>query len=259
MFAQVLTTEFMKLRRSNVPWGTLAGLSMAPLGLALFMWILREPGRAASLGLLGAKANLSGLEATGPAYLSTLAIVFGVSGMLLLPFIVAYIFGREYVEATAKNMLALPVARHWFVLAKMVVAAVWWLVLVAVVLAESLLIGLALGLPGFSAAVVASAAGNSLLAAAISLLFVPVIAWITVTGRGYMAPLAFAFAMMALGNVFGKTGWAEWFPWSIVPLMVGLVGTPQSLPAGSYVVLAATFVVGIAATIGTLQYADNAQ
>jgi ABC-2 type transport system permease protein len=249
----------MKLRRSKVPWGTLGGLSMAPLGLALFMWILREPGRAASLGLIGTKANLSGLEATGPAYLSTLTLVFGVGGMLLLPFIVAYIFGREYVEATAKNMLALPVARTWFVLAKLVVAAVWWFALVVVVLAESLLIGLALGLPGFSAAVVVSAAGNSLLAAGISFLLVPVVAWITVTGRGYMGPLAFAIAMMALGNVFGKTGWAAWFPWSIVPLMIGMVGTPQSLPASSYVVLAVTFVAGVVATVATLQYADNAQ
>jgi ABC-type transport system involved in multi-copper enzyme maturation permease subunit len=259
MFGQVLATEFLKLRRSKVPWGTLAGLSLAPLGLALFMWILREPGRAASLGLLGTKADLSGLEATGPAYLSTLTIVFGIGGMLLLPFIVAYIFGREYVELTAKNLLALPVARHWFVLAKLVVAAAWWFVLVILVLAESLLIGLALGLPGFSAQMAASAAVNSLLAAAISFLLVPLVAWVTVASRGYMAPLAFAIAGMALGNVFGKTGWAEWFPWSIVPLMIGVVGTPQALPASSYVVLAVTFVLGIAATIAQMRFADNAQ
>jgi ABC-2 type transport system permease protein len=259
MFGQVLVTEFVKLRRSKVPWGTLAGLSLAPLGLALFMWIVREPGRAAQLGLLGAKANLSGLEATGPAYLSTLTIVFGVGGMLLLPFIVAYIFGREYVDATAKNMLALPVARHWFVIAKLVVAAVWWLVLVVIVLAEGLAIGLLLGLPGFSAGIVATSVANSLLAASISFLLVPVVAWVTIATRGYMAPIAFAIAGMALGNILGKTGWAEWFPWSIVPLMIGMVGQPQALPAGSYVVLGLVFAAGIAATIAQLQYADNAQ
>ena len=64
---------------------------------------------------------------------------------------------------------------------------------------------------------------------------------------------------MALGNVFGKTGWAEWFPWSIVPLMIGMVGTPQALPSGSYIVLVMTFVAGIAATIAQLRFADNAQ
>ena len=260
MFPQVLATEFLKLRRSRVTWGTLVGLSLGPLGLALFMWILREPGRAAQLGLLGVKANLSGLSATWPAYASALTLVIGIGGMLLLSFIVAYIFGREYAEVTAKNMLALPVGRHWIVLAKFVVSAVWWLVLVVAVLAEALLVGLALGLPGFSAGLAVSAAENALLAAGISFLLVPMVAWITTLGRGYMPPLAFALAMLALGNVFGKTGWAEWFPWSIVPLMIGVVGQPVAgLPAGSFVVLTFTFLVGVAATIAQLRYADNAQ
>ena len=259
MFGRVLATEFLKLRRCKVTWGTLIGLSMAPLGLAMFMWIIREPGRAAQLGLLGTKANLSGLEATWASYAATLTIVIGVGGLLLLSFIVAYIFGREYTELTAKNMLALPVGRHWFVIAKLVVAAAWWAVLVVAVLAEAFAIGLALGLPGFSAGLMVSALGNALLAAAISFLVVPVVAWVTTLGRGYMAPIAFALGMLALGNLFGKTGWAEWFPWSIVPLLIGMVGQPQSLPAGSYVVLALTFVAGVGATIAQLRYADNVQ
>jgi ABC-2 type transport system permease protein len=260
MLGRVLTTEFLKLRRCKVTWGTLIGLSMAPLGLAMFMWIIREPGRAAQLGLLGTKANLSGLEATWGSYAATLTIVIGISGLLLLSFIVAYIFGREYTELTAKNMLALPVGRHWFVIAKLVVAAAWWAVLVVAVLAEAFAIGLALGLPGFSAGLMVSTLGNALLAAAISFLVVPVVAWVTTLGRGYMAPIAFALAMLALGNLFGKTGWAEWFPWSIVPLMIGMVGTPaQGLPPGSYVVLALTFAAGVGATIAQLRYADNVQ
>src|SRR5674476_319327 len=151
MFARALATEFLKLRRSKVTWFTFAALSIGPLAIALMMWIVREPGRAAQLGLLGTKANLSGLTATWPAYFSMLTLMVGIGGMLLLSFIVAYIFGREYAEGTAKNLLALPVGRHWFVLAKLVVAAVWWAVLVVAVLAEALVLGAALALPGFSA------------------------------------------------------------------------------------------------------------
>lgn len=260
MFPAVLATEFMKLRRCKVTWATLAGLSMAPLGIALFMWIIREPERAAELGLLGTKANLSGLEATWQSFAYVLTLIVGIGGMLLLAFIVAYIFGREYDNTTAKNLLALPVGRHWFVVAKLVVAAVWWVVLVAAVLFESFVIGFALGLPGFSAQLALTTIGNALLAAGISYLLAPVIAWITIWGRGNVAPIAFALAMLALGNLFGKTGWAVWFPWSIVPLMIGTVGNPvESLPAGSYVVVALTFVAGIVAAILQLRYADNAQ
>ena len=102
--------------------------------------------------------------------------------------------------------------------------------------------------------------GNALLAASISFLLVPVVAWITTLGRGYMAPLAFAIMAMALGNLFGHTGWAQWFSWSIIPLLIGSVGQPVAgLPAGSYVVLAATFLFGVAATIAQVRWADNAQ
>lgn len=260
MFAAVLATEFTKLRRCKVTWATLAALSMGPLGIALFMWILREPDRAASLGLLGTKANLSGLEATWPAYAAMLSIIIGVGGMLVLSFVIAYIFGREYDDGTAKNMLALPVERHWFVLAKLMVAAVWWVVLVAAVLAEALIVGLALGLPGFSGSLLVDAIRTSLLAAGISYLLVPMVAWVTVWARSGVAPIGFAIAMMAMGNLFGKTGWAEWFPWSIVPLLIGAVGDPAgSLPIGSYVVLALTFAAGVIGTIWQLRHADCAQ
>lgn len=260
MFGAVLATELLKLRRCKVTWGTLAGLSMGPLALALFMWIVREPGRAGQLGLLGTKANLSGIEATWPSFVYMLTIVVGVGGMLVLSFIVAYVFGREYAESTAKNMLALPVGRHWFVVAKLVVAAVWWVVLVLAVLAESFAVALLLGLPGFSAELAVSAVSNALLSALIAYMVVPPIAWAATLGRGYMPPIAFAMLTLGLGNLFGHTGWAVWFPWSIIPLLVGMVGNPvESLPPGSYVVVMVTFVAGVAATIAQLRWADNAQ
>ena len=260
MFAQALATEFLKLRRSKVTWFTFAALSIGPLAIALMMWIVREPGRAAQLGLLGTKANLSGLTATWPAYFSMLTLMVGIGGMLLLSFIVAYIFGREYAEGTAKNLLALPVGRHWFVLAKFVVAAVWWAMLVVAALAEAFALGAALALPGFSATLAVRAVHDALLAAAIAYLLAPVVAWIATLGRGYLPPLGFALAMLALGDVFSHTGWAAWFPWSIVPLFIGAIGQRvTTLAPSSLVVVALTFLAGIAATIAQLRWADNAQ
>ena len=101
---------------------------------------------------------------------------------------------------------------------------------------------------------------DALLAAAIAYLLAPVVAWIATLGRGYLPPLGFALAMLALGQVFSKTGWATWFPWSIVPLYIGAVGQRVTTVApGSLVVVALTFLAGIAATIAQLRYADNAQ
>jgi ABC-2 type transport system permease protein len=260
MFGPALVTEFAKLRRSKVTWLSLVALALGPLGIALMMWIVREPGRAATLGLLGTKANLSGLAATWPMFAYMLTMLVGMGGVLLLSFIVAYVFGREYAEGTAKNMLALPVGRHWFVLAKLVVVAAWWLVIVVAVLAEGLLVGSVLALPGFSSALAAAIVRDSLLAAMIAYLLAPFVAWITTLGRGYMAPLGFALAMLALGQVFSKTGWAMWFPWSIVPAYIGAVGKPvSSVTPASLAVVGLTFLAGIAATMAQLRWADNTQ
>ena len=58
--------------------------------------------------------------------------------------------------------------------------------------------------------------------------------------------------------MIGHTGWAPWFPWSIVPSLTGLTGqSTPSLPWGSYVVLALTFVVGVVGASWRLRYADN--
>ena len=260
MFAQVLATEFLKLRRSKVTWLTLLGLSLGPLGIALMMWIVRAPGRAARFGLLGTKANLAGLVATWPVYLSMLTLIVGIGGMLLLSFIVAYVFGREYADGTAKNLLALPVARHWIVLSKLIVAAVWWIVLVVAVVAEAFVIGALLALPGFSTALAIGAVHDALLAAGISFLLAPRVAWVAVLGRGYMPPLGFALGMLAVGDVLSHTGWARWFPWSVVPLFIGAVGQRvTALPATSYIVVALTFLAGIAATMASVRWTDNAQ
>lgn len=256
--SDVLATELLKLRRSSVPWVSAAVIVVAVLGAALLIWIVRDPERAASLGLLGAKANLAGLQATWPALGSYLTVIAGAGGMLLLAFIVTYLFGREYDDDTAKNLLGLPIARWRIVAAKFVVAALWWLVLVVLLLVTGFVVGGALQLPGLTADVAASTIGGALFAAGASFLLVPVCAWITIATRSYLASLGFALGMLLVGNLLGHTGWAAWFPWSIVPMMTMMTGTASAaLPWTSHLVLALTFAAGVAGSVHRLAHADN--
>jgi ABC-2 type transport system permease protein len=106
----------------------------------------------------------------------------------------------------------------------------------------------------------ARAVRDALTAGAVAYLLTPIVAWIALLGRGYMPPLGFALGMLVLGQLLSKTGWAVWFPWSIVPLWIGAVGQPVTgLPPGSFVVLSFAFLAGVGATIAQLRYADNAQ
>ena len=67
MLGQVIATEFsLKLHNYKVTWFSFVAISSGPMSIALFMWIVREPGLAAQLGLLGTKADLSGTRRRGP-------------------------------------------------------------------------------------------------------------------------------------------------------------------------------------------------
>ena len=53
-----LMTEFLKARRSRVPWVTVLAFTVVSLVGGLFMFILQDQDRARSLGLIGTKAAL---------------------------------------------------------------------------------------------------------------------------------------------------------------------------------------------------------
>lgn len=258
-FITVFMTELMKLRRSRVPPLTLLAFALGPLGGALFMWIAKEPGRAAQLGLLGTKANIVGVQATWAGYSMMLTQMVGLVGSLVLAVIASYVFGREYAEGTAKNMLALPIPRWWFVMAKLGVTALWWLGLVAAILVEAGIVGAALGLGGFSTGVVLGGIGDALLAALVVFLLTPAVAWIATLGRGFLPPMGFAMLALVMGNIIGTTGWGKWFPWSIAPLFAGVAGPRvEVLAPGSIIVVVATCAAGVAATIAQVRWADLA-
>jgi ABC-2 type transport system permease protein len=260
MFGQILITEFMKLKHSKITWLSWLAISIMPLVGGLFMWIAGEPGRAAQLGLLGDKAQLLNATADWAGYFDILLQITGIGGMILVSVITAFVFGREYTERTAKNLLALPAARRSFVIAKLVVICVWFGVLTLSLIAEGLAVGVWLGLPGFSIALAMASIGHILLATIVTALLVPVVAWIASLGRGYLAPLGFAFFMLVMGMAIGATGWGKWFPWSIVPLFAGVAGPrAEVLSAGSLAILAMTSVAGIIATILHIRHADNSQ
>ena len=78
-----LATEFLKARRSRVPWGVAAGFSFAPLVMGLFMVILKDPAAARSWGLLGTKAQLTIGVADTPTALGFLSEATGIGGLFV--------------------------------------------------------------------------------------------------------------------------------------------------------------------------------
>jgi ABC-2 type transport system permease protein len=261
-FRTVLGTELLKLRRS---WITrLSFLFYAFFGLiAWFMlWIARNPGAAQGLGLVGQKANFAsaGLSADWTGLLFFLAEMNVAGAMIIFSFIVIWLFGREYVEGTAKNLLALPVPRSRFVLAKLCVALGWCALLTLFLALESLVVAAALGLGAPPAGLFGREIGNMFLAALLVFALEPITAWITVASANYLAPFGYTMATLIVANLMAHTGWARWCPWSAVALLGGLAGprdTAMTLSCG--IVIAVAFAAGLAAALLHQSRADNAQ
>lgn len=258
----ILTTEFLKLRRAKVTWVTLGAYLMIGLVVAFLIWMIGHPGLAENLGLVGQKVNFasSGVTADWPGLLGMFAEMSGLGGMIIYSILVAWLFGREYAEGTAKNFLALPLGRPRFVLSKLVVSAAWFALLSLALLAEAFLVGRLLGLAGWSTAVFWREVSNILLAGLLTLGLGPAVAWIAVASRGYLAPLGYTIFTLVIGTALGATNWARWCPWSIIPLFSGAAGPrTQEIGPASFLILGLFFLASTLGTCLTLSWADNSQ
>ncbi len=253
-----LWAEFLKARRAKLPWLTALGFSLAPLMGGLFMIILKDPERAQSMGLISAKAQLTVGVADWPTYFGLLAQATAVGGAVLFSLVTAWIFGREFSDHTAKELLATPTPRSAIVAAKFVLIAVWTACLVGVIFVIGLLVGNAVGLPGWSTALLWRGALDLSLTTLLTLALMPPVALLASAGRGYLPPMGWMFLTVFLAQILAATGWGAWFPWSVPPLFSGLAGPrADQLGLHSYVLVALTGAAGLVATYAWWQRADQ--
>ena len=256
-FRAALATEFLKSRRSRVPWGVAVGFSIAPLVMGLFMVILKDPEAARALGLLGAKAQLTAGTAYWPTYWSLLGQAVTVGGSILFAFLTAWVFGREFADRTVRGLLATATPRRTIVIAKALVIAAWGAAISAWILLLSLAIGGLIGLPGWSGSAALQALGTIGFAALLTIALQGMTAFAGV-GHGYIAPLGWAVAMVATSQVLAVLGWGAWFPWAVPAILAGAGGAAvEPVGPGGIAMALLAAAVGMIATITWWDRADQ--
>jgi ABC-2 type transport system permease protein len=253
-----LGVELLKARRSRIPGLAAIAFTLAPLMSGLFMVILKEPEAARSLGLIGTKAALTAGAADWPTYLSMLGQAVAIGGAILLAFLTAWVFGREFADRTVRDLLAIPMSRRAVVLAKAIVVAGWGIAISAWVLAVGMVIGALVGLPGWSFDDALRALGSIGLAAALTIVLQSGTALVAGIGRGYIAPLGFAVLTVALAQILAVLGWGAWFPWSVPAILAGAGGSEvEPVTIGGVLVVLVTAGIGLAATVAWWERADQ--
>jgi ABC-2 type transport system permease protein len=147
-FASALWSETLKLRRSKVPLFTSIGFSFAALMDGLFMIIMKDPEAARKMGLISTKAQVLAGVADWPTFFNVLGQAVAMGGGILFAIIAAWVFGREFSDHTAKELLALPTSRDAIVGAKFIVIAIWTLILTLLMFVVGLVVGELVDLPG---------------------------------------------------------------------------------------------------------------
>jgi ABC-2 type transport system permease protein len=253
-----LATEWLKARRSRVPWLVLVGFSFAPLISGLFMVVLKDPDSARKLGLLGAKAQLAGGTADWPTMLGMLAQAVAVGGAILFAFLTSWIYGREFSDRTLRGILAIPTSRAAIVLAKAIIVGGWGLLITAWVVFLGFAVGILVGLPGWSDELARDTAIRITAAAVLTIALQPVTGLLASVGRGFIAGLGWAVAMLAAAQVLVVLGVGELFPWAIPALVAGAGGPGTAdVPIGSLMLAGLTGLAGIVLTTTWWRRADH--
>jgi ABC-2 type transport system permease protein len=253
-----VAAEFLKSRRSRVPWGVAAGFSLAPLVMGLFMVILKDPEAARALGLLGAKAQLTAGTADWPTYFDLLGQAVAVGGGILFAFLTAWVFGREFADRTVRGLLASPTPRRTIVVAKAIVIGAWGLVVTAWVLTLGLAVGAVVGLPGWSASDGIGSIAAIAVASILTIALQSGAAFFAGVGRGYIAPLAWTVATVAVSQILAVLGWGSWFPWSVPAILAGAGGVQvEPVTPAAVAIVALVAFAGLLVTIAWWERADH--
>lgn len=259
-FSSALWAETLKARRSKVPFFTAAGFSIAPLVGGLFMIILKDPEAARSMGLISAKAQLTVGTADWPAFFGMLASATAIGGAIVFAIITAWVFGREFSDRTAKELLALPTPREATVAAKFIVIAAWTLGLTLLAFGIGLVVGAQVDIPGWSEQLARTAFVDVLGSAMLTIALLPFVALLASAGRGYLPAFGWAVFTVFLAQIAAATGWGDWFPWSVPALFSGAAGPRAELIGPhSFVVVLLALIAGLACTFIWWRSADQSR
>lgn len=253
-----IKAELLKNRNSAILWVTFIAFSLAPVMGGIFMVIMRNPEALAKAGAFSTKARMMNFSSDWHSYFNILSQAIGVGGILVFGFVASWIFGREYSDGTAKDLLSLPTSRTEILNAKFIIYFLWCIALTVCNLITGLVIGTLLQLPPIEESLVFTYLTTYVLTTLLAILIGTPIAFFAVWGKGYLAPLGFVALTLVFAQIIAATGYGSYFPWAVPGLFSGTSGAyKEQLTTGSYLTLVLVSIAGYIATVSYWKQADH--
>ncbi len=257
---QALKAELIKNKYSTILWVTFIAFALAPIMGGIFMLIMRDPEALAKAGALHTKVQVMHIVADWNSYLGILTQAIGIGGVLVFGFVASWVFGREYSDGTAKDLLALPTSRANILNAKFIIYIIWCMGLALSNLLIGFFIGTILQLPSLTMSLVSTYLTTYFTTALMTIVIGTPIAFFAIWGKGYLAPLGFVSLTLVFAQIIAATGYGYYFPWSIPGLFSGAGGEYKAQLNGlSYSILVLTSIAGYIATVTFWKLADHSK
>lgn len=255
---QALQAELLKNKHSNIHWATFIAFGLAPIIGGVFILIIKDADALEKAGSLAMKAKTMNFEANWKSYIGLLNQALAVGGVLVFGFVASWIFGREYSDGTAKDLLSLPTSRTKILNAKFSIYILWCLALVFSNLLFGLIVGSIVQLQTQEMTIIIPLLTDYFITAFLTILVGFPIALFAIWGKGYLAPLGFVALTLVFSQIIAATGYGTYFPWSIPGLYSGAGGEYKKLLDNfSYSLVGLTGILGYLATLRYWKVADQ--
>jgi len=251
--------ESLKVRKSKIFIITILFFVFIGSMMGLMMIVVQHPELAGRSAAFEAKTSVLG-NGDWLSFLNLLIQVILALGPIGFGMVTSWVFGREYADRVAKDLLALPVSRITIVISKFAVIFIWCILLTITLFLSGFLIGLSIRIPGWSSTNCLHSFWIFMNSSILTLLLCTPVAFLACFSRGYLLPLGFAILTLILTNfvAIGLPNIMPYFPWAIPALYTGIAG--RDLPqAGiiSYLILVLTCIIGFIGTAAWWRFADQ--
>jgi len=256
---RAISAEFLKNRHARIRWFSFIAFALAPIFGGVFMILMKDVGYEGLSGAFKSKAVMFSFEANWQSFLGILSQAVGVGGILIFGFVASWLFGREYSDGTAKDLLALPISRTKILNAKFIYYTIWCLALVIANLALGLIIGFLLQLDGWSATVFFSNLRTYFVTTVLIILLNTPVAFFAIWGKGYLTPLGIVALLLVLAQIIGAMGIGNYFPWSVPGIYRGSGGADLKMQLNemSFILIIITGITGYVGTVLWWKYSDQ--
>ncbi|MGC5255363.1 ABC transporter permease [Gordonia sp. DT218] len=202
---EALYAETVKLARASVGRAGTLLLGAGTAVLACAMPLAAHSGDPRMLDKLGAAG-----ERSWTGLLSGAAQITGAGALLGFGVVLAWMFGREFVDGTITGLFALPVSRPMIATAKLVVYLVWAVVTSALITLTLLVGGLVSGL-GLPPAETLPGLGRQFALGVMTAVCALPVAWVSTVGRSVLVGVVGAIGIVIAAQVATIGGAGGWF------------------------------------------------